>query len=343
MSTSQYQVPILLVIFRRPDTTAVVFNEIRKQRPTHLFIACDGPRETNATDAEKIAETKAIVEQVDWPCKVEKLYRTENLGCGRNMSGAITWFFDQVERGVILEDDCLPTNSFFRFCEEMLEYYKDEEKVLHISGGNFQDGIRRSEASYYFSIYQLCWGWASWRRAWKLYDYNLPGYQEFKNGGGFRYVSDKQPVIKSWEKALDQIHNGTVKSVWSYQWSYTIWKHKGLCVTPARNLVSNIGFGPEATHTTYVDFLADRERFELDWPLVHERKLKSNRKADLYYDIFYKRYKPVTNQERIKAIKEFLHPKKNKYSVRFYQAIKPFMVKYLGWKGSEWHKQARRK
>ena len=332
MSTDQYQVPILLVIFRRPDTTAVVFEELRKLRPTQLFIACDGPRAGNQTDVAKIAETQAIVEKVDWPCEVHTRYRTENYGCGPGMTDAITWFFEHVERGVIMEDDCLATPSFFRFCEEMLERFKDEEKVIHISGVNFQDGVKRSEASYYFSIYQHCWGWASWRRAWKLYDYHMPDYPEFKKSGGFNYVSKKQSVIKSWQKALDDIYHGVVKSVWSYQWSYATWKNKALCITPAVNLVSNIGFGPEATHTTYVDFLADRERFELQWPLVHEKKLKPNREADLYFDIFYKRYTPITAEDRIQRIKEFLHPKKNKYSVRFYQLAKPFMMKYLGWK-----------
>lgn len=327
-----FDVPILLIIFNRPDTTEQVFEAIRKAEPQKLYIACDGPRPGKPTDIENSRAAKEVVSKIDWPCEVKHLYREENLGCGKGPAQAIDWFFAQEEEGIILEDDCIPSPSFFRFCAEMLEKYRHHENIMHINGTNFQDGQQRGEASYYFSAHQHCWGWATWRRAWQRFDYQIADYPIFKKRNGLKYVSPKRQIIEYWTTMLEQVYDNPATDIWDYQWSYAIWNTRSLCITPNKNLISNIGFGPNATHTTWVDFLFNRERFELDFPLVHPGKTKRNKAADLYFNIFYKAYSPLSMDEKIERAKAFLHPKKNPWAIRAYQWLKPFLVKYMGWK-----------
>lgn len=247
--------PVLFIVFNRPDTTQQVFNAIRQAQPRQLFVAADGPRKDRAGEPEKCQQTRDIVKQVDWGCEVKKLFQEENLGCGPGPATAITWFFDNVEEGIILEDDCLPHPDFFPFCEQLLDYYRSNERIMCISGDNFQYGRRRGNASYYFSIYTGMplpnWGWATWRRAWKLYDYEcIP-------------IEDR-------------------KHIWGIQWMISIRNNNGLAILPDVNLVSNIGFGDDATHTTGVWRFANLPTGTLTFPLVHPKKISPNKAADRY-------------------------------------------------------------
>lgn len=188
MSTSIPQeplhTPVLLIIFNRAHTTQQVFDRIRQVKPKKLYVAADGPRPHVGTDAERCAETRRIVEQVDWDCEVKTLFQEQNLGCGVAPSRSISWLFEHEEYGIILEDDCIPSRSFFWFCQELLEKYKYDTRVMHISGNNYLDGWRRdSDYSYYFSDKVNSWGWATWRRAWQLYDFHLGSYPELKQKG----------------------------------------------------------------------------------------------------------------------------------------------------------------
>ena len=173
MSDFQLTTPVAFLIFNRPDTTARVFEAIRQAKPPKLLVVADGPRPDRPDDVEKCKAARAIIDRVDWACEVLTNYSDLNLGCGKRPATGITWVFEQVEEAIIFEDDCLPHPSFFRFCEELLNYYRHDERIMVISGNNFQFGRNRTDDSYYFSRYNHIWGWASWRRAWEYFDYDL--------------------------------------------------------------------------------------------------------------------------------------------------------------------------
>lgn len=252
-----FTTPILLIIFNRPRETEKVFEAIRKIKPLELFIAADGPRKGNESDLGECAQVRRIVDAIDWPCRVETLFQKENLGCGLGVATAINWFFERVKQGIILEDDCVPDQSFFRFCQELLTYYRDNTKVMHISGNNFQYGKRRGRASYYFSSYTHNWGWATWRRAWKVYDFNC-------------------------------VPEEMRQSNWDYQWMMSVRKHKGLAVLPNINLVSNIGFSNDATHTKEYSHYSNLPTRSIEFPLIHPKIIIRNWQADFftYRDLF---------------------------------------------------------
>jgi len=174
----EFNTPILFLVFNRPNTTQRVFNVIRQVKPKQLFVAADGPRRDKGADEEKCEATREIVKQIDWDCEVKTLFREENLGCGKAVSSAITWFFENVEEGIILEDDCLPNLDFFGYCEELLDRYRDNREVMFIGGDNFQKGKKWGDASYYFSAYNHVWGWATWKRTWDIYDFKLDSINE---------------------------------------------------------------------------------------------------------------------------------------------------------------------
>ncbi len=251
-----FNTPILFLVFNRLDTTKQVFAKIREIQPTQLFIGADGAREGKEGEKEKVdAVRKYILENIDWNCEVKTLFREKNLGCGVAPAEAITWFFDNVEQGIILEDDCLPDLSFFGFCEELLNYYKDEERVMHIAGSNFQNGLLIGKVNYFISQYPSGWGWASWASAWKKYDFYLKKMNEdvFNDICNF-YEFDKKEII-FWREMFELVQNGRSLDIWDLQWSFTVFMNHGLSIHPQVNLVSNIGFGIDATHTIQIDSL----------------------------------------------------------------------------------------
>lgn len=240
---------VLFLIFNRPDTTERVFEAIRQAKPKRLYVAADGPRDNKEGEFEKCKKTREIATKVDWDCEVKTLFRDSNLGCGRAVSEAISWFFSHEEMGIILEDDCLPHPSFFSYSEELLIKYKDEDRVMMISGDNFQQGKRRGKGSYYFSEFPHIWGWASWRRAWDKYDFKISDYQKFIEQN---IIEDIFPIDKPlqdfWIENFNRVYNGNFDT-WDYQWVYCILKNGGLSIAPNVNLISNIGFRADATHT----------------------------------------------------------------------------------------------
>lgn len=251
MSNSYFNTPILLIIFNRPETTARVFEAIREIKPKQLFIAADAPRKSNEMDKKMCAEAKEVVGKIDWPCEIKTRFQKENLGCGLGPVTAINWFFEHVEQGVILEDDCVPNQSFFFFCQELLEYYRNNERIMHISGDNFQYGRKRGNTSYYFSEYTHNWGWATWKRAWKYYKFDI--------------IDEKKR-----------------QHIWDKQWLLTVRKRRGLAILPNVNLVSNIGFGGNATHTQKVGPYSNMKAERMVFPLKHPRFIFANVFADYY-------------------------------------------------------------
>ena len=246
------QTAVLFLVFNRPNTTAQVFEAIRQAKPPRLYIAADGPRANREGEAERVAQVREIATAVDWPCEVKTLFQEKNLGCKYAVSGAITWFFEQEEQGIILEDDCLPHPDFFTYCEAVLYRYAEDERVSVITGNNFQNGEKRGDASYYFSKYNHCWGWASWQRAWKHYQGDLPFWPKWTASASWAKHTPDKIERRYWEKIFDRVRAGKIDS-WAYPWTASVWYHGGLTATPNVNLVSNIGFGPNSTHTASVD------------------------------------------------------------------------------------------
>lgn len=273
--------PILFLVFNRPDTTKQVFQRIRDARPPRLYIAADGPRKGREGEGQKCEQVREITTNIDWDCEVKTLFRNENLGCKKSVSGGIDWFFDNEEVGIILEDDCIPNDSFFRFCEVLLSKYKDEENVMSISGNNFQPK-QRTEDSYYFSKYMHCWGWATWRRAWKNFDLEMQDWPKLKNELILADLFSSKHAENYWSNIFDRVYDGKIDS-WAYIWQYSIWKEDGLNILPEKNLVSNIGFGEEATHTKNSNSKsANMFTDELESPLKHPSQIIIQQKADKY-------------------------------------------------------------
>jgi hypothetical protein len=239
--------PVLLLVFNRLETVKLVLNEIRLYQPDQLFIASDGarnnkPQETIIVDAVR----SYVLENIDWNCELKTFFRDENVGCGKGVSGAISWFFQHVEQGIILEDDCVPLNGFFQFCEAMLYQYKHDERVFSINGTNLQAGNKRGEGSYYFSNFPDIWGWATWARAWNNYDLNIAAYQKFKENNKINSILLDDTQRKYW---LDIFDNSYKVDTWDFQWIFTILNNNALCIAPNANLILNIGFNEEGTHT----------------------------------------------------------------------------------------------
>lgn len=235
--------PVAFFIFNRPDVTAKVFAKIAAARPRKLLLVADAPRSAEETDGCRAA--RAVVEKIDWECEVLRNFSEVNLGCRRRVSSGLDWVFSQVEEAIILEDDCLPTPSFFDYCSNLLERYRDDERIMHISGDNFQRGQSRTDASYYFSHYPHIWGWASWRRAWQYYDVTMATWPA--NRALIRGLFANEEEANFWAEKFDRVYAGKIDT-WAHQWTYTCLSQSGLTIAPNVNLVSNIGFGPGATH-----------------------------------------------------------------------------------------------
>ena len=244
--------PVLFLVFNRPEPTRRVFEAIRRAAPGRLYVAADGPRDGVPGERERTEAVRRIVDDIDWPCEVRTLFRERNLGCGRAVSEGIDWFFRHEAQGIILEDDCVPHPDFFPYCQALLERYADDPRVFAVNGVNFQRGRWRGDGSYYFSRYLHVWGWASWRRAWQHYDRSLAFWPAWRDSNAWREQWHDRVERRYWEQAFDAAYRGAVDT-WDYQWFATVRYHQGLIATPNSNLVSNIGFGNDATHTHRTD------------------------------------------------------------------------------------------
>ena len=275
------ETPVAFIIFNRPQTTEAVFAEIARIRPQQLLVIADGPRAGHPDDAEKCSATRSIINRADWGCEVVTHYAETNLGCKRRVSTGLDWVFNQVEEAIVLEDDCLPHPTFFRFCEELLERYRDDRRVMHISGDNFQLGHRRLSASYYFSRYSHGWGWATWRRAWKFYDAEMNLWPDFRDDHRLKDVLGDPGAIASWTRFFQSAYEGKI-STWDIQWLFACWAQNGLSILPNTNLVSNIGQGTDATHTAGKNWFTSLPPASLDLPIQHPRFVVPDTVADRF-------------------------------------------------------------
>lgn len=277
---------VLLITFNRPDTTIRVLERIRDARPRKLYVASDGPRQGRVGEAEKVARTRELVSTVDWPCEVKTLFREHNVGCGRGVSGAIDWFLKAEQEGIILEDDCVADPTFFPFVAELLERYRDDEKVGMIAGSNYQFGRNATPESYYWSRYMHCWGWATWRRSWADFDFEMKDWPAFRDARKLDEVFEgDERAVRYWSKRFDIMLDPVQQKehrvdAWDYQFFFSTLKRGCLNVIPNVNLISNIGFIPESTHTGRRNELAEMPIHPMKFPLVHPVGKVRNARAD---------------------------------------------------------------
>jgi hypothetical protein len=290
--------PIALIIFNRPDRTQEVFEAIRQAKPPKLLVVADGPRPDRPDDIAKCAAARAIIDKVDWDCEVIKNFSDINLGCKIRVATGIDWVFENVEEAIILEDDCIPNPDFFRFCDELLERYRDDERVMHISGNNFWSSKYHQEESYLFSRYTLSWGWATWRRAWQHYDVDMKLWSGMAQQEQQTILEDllgDEHAAKTWIRIFQ---DAIAVNTWDYQWTLTCWLQGGLSILPHVNLVSNVGFDADATHTfsattTSVDCpQLSISTAAMDFPLKHPQLMMRDSQVDRFLQDFSYDYFP---------------------------------------------------
>ncbi|MCE9598452.1 MAG: glycosyltransferase family 2 protein [Spirochaetia bacterium] len=281
MKTNTFDTPIAYIIFNRPEETERSFAVLQELRPSRLFIIADGAR-NKPGEAEQCAQTRAIMDRIDWPCEIKRNFSDQNLGCKNRIASGITWVFEQVEEAIILEDDCIPDLSFFYFCRELLDRYKSDSRVMSIAGVNFQFGNTAIPDSYYFSKFNHIWGWATWRRAWQKYDVTMRDWPSFKVSNTLKEIVQTSKTRGFFNYVFDSLHANKIDT-WDGQWTFAHLANRGLCIIPGVNLVSNIGFGMEATHTkNKLSRYANMATLQLRMPLQHPVNVSSYPPADLY-------------------------------------------------------------
>jgi hypothetical protein len=272
------ELPVTFLIFNRPESTAEVFKAIRKARPQRLLVVADGPRAGVPNDAEGCRLARAQI-KVDWPCRLERNYAEENLGCRERVSSGLDWAFHRLPETAILEDDCVPDPQFFRYCATLLKRYRKDPKVRVVCGSGFDEPWTGS--SYRFSHYPLVWGWASWRRAWEHYDVHLEAWPEFRDADGLRRIFPEDALARRYWKDTFELMYYRKVDTWDYQLTFSLWKNGGLAVIPNGNLVTNVGDGPLATHTKAKGNRALYRPYRgLPWPLLAPKTLALDMAAD---------------------------------------------------------------
>lgn len=274
--------PVLFLLFNRPDTTRKVFEAIKKAKPNKLYIAADGPRLFNNEDIEKVAKAREISTYVDWPCEVKIFFRKENVGIIHAIVEAITWFFKHEVEGIILEDDCVPHQYFFIFCETLLDYYRNDSKIFAISGCNIKN--KYENESYHFSKYFHPWGWATWRRAWDCYENEISFWPKWKDSADWTNIMPSKAERVIFKKIFNY-EQTNIRKNWDYRFMASILKNNGLVARSNLNLISNIGFGKDATHTTNIK---GKDRYptsevEINCNFIHPENIAQDKSKDLLF------------------------------------------------------------
>lgn len=280
MQTDTFQTPVVLIVFNRPRQTRAVFDAIAKIHPSKLLVIADGPRANKAGEEALCSQVREIAQSVDWPCDVLTNFAEKNLGCQERIIGGLNWAFSLVEEAIILEDDCLPDLSFFPFCQELLAKYRGDPRVAAISGTSFVERYLKTEYSYFFSMLGGNWGWATWRSEWQRYDRHLTHWPELRQAGTLSELFDQSKAVAYWTRVFDDMHRNPAGSAWDYQWLYTHLVNNALTIVPSVNLVANIGFGPDATHTSEADSRFSLPSKTMKFPLRHPPSLIPMRSMD---------------------------------------------------------------
>jgi len=264
-----YTVPILVIFWNRPSMLEGLLDVLEPLQPQSLYLACDGPRAGDANNQALVQQCRALIdERVTWPVQLQRRYGDHNQGCRAGVAAAINWFFEQEPEGIVLEDDVWPDPSFFPFMQELLARYRDDSRIGSISSHHFHRQPSGDVSSYRYSIYNHCWGWGSWRRAWQQYDFALSSWPAFRDQGLLAGLGSRR-FQRYWTRILDATAAGQIDT-WDFAWTYSHWKAGMLSCVPDRCLVRNAGFGPDATHTN-AEACPLPEPEAMPFPLQHPR------------------------------------------------------------------------
>lgn len=272
-----FQTPVAIFIFNRPECTKQLVEALAVVRPVNLFVIADGPRSEN--DIELCEQTRAIIDQIDWQCTILKRYAKVNIGCRESIPNGLTWVFDHVDTCIILEDDCIPQPSFFPFCEELLSLYKNDERIMTICGHRSDGPNEYENESYYFSKYPSIWGWATWKEKWAKFDLNMSQWNECKDSNWLRTILPTAKAIDYWSRTFDKMKNGM--NTWDYALVYSCWLHDGISIRSKVNMITNVGFGEDATHTNQPEMKSIyANSVDIKFPLIHPNLICIDKAAD---------------------------------------------------------------
>lgn len=276
-----YRVPVLIIGFNRPDYVKQQMTILRQVKPKYLYISIDAPRENNKRDVQKVAELKALISQeCDWEVELFKNYAETNLGCGPGPVNGIDWFFSKVEEGIILEDDCIPDLSFFRYCEELLEKYRYDSRVMTISGSCYPVERSLNDYSYSFSNFIHIWGWATWKRAWKHFDIEIRDLPENSGQNAINNTLQSSRAVHEWQKRFSSVYGKEKAHIWDYQWMFASWLQGGITIHPKVNMIDNIGFGEDSTHTKNRSKSHVMHSTTMTFPLNHPQRIEVDFEVD---------------------------------------------------------------
>jgi|ERR1035437_3405024 hypothetical protein len=282
-----FDTPILLIIFNRPEKVKILINSLSKIKPSRIYISADGPRKNIFGDEEKCNLAREAAKSIPWPCEIKTNFYQHNIGVAGGMEAAMSWFFSNVEEGIVLEDDCIPNDDCLPFIRSLLIKYRNDPRVMIVCGNNLQDGIQRGHASYYFSNYHT-WGYAMWKRTWNVFDAKLNGLDEFIKKRKIDSILEDPVQKKYWISFFKKIRSGKFNFT-ETRLKFSVWNAGGVCIIPNVNLIKNIGFDNDSTHT----FSVDKEKLSLETgelkKIIHPDTMKINYEADDYY--FYKKLK----------------------------------------------------
>ena len=270
-------IPIVLIIYHRPDLIKNLVNALRSVKPKNIYVVADGPKAPQ--DKAACDSARGMIKEIDWPCQIHKIYAKKNMGLRKRVVSGLDTVFKKEKWAIILEDDLIIDPSFFRFCDQLLKKYEKNDQIISISGNNFQFGKNEIKESYYFSRYVHSWGWATWKRAWDLYDDHLTDWTKLRHNNWLNTILSSRVLALYWTMIFDMVSAGQVDS-WAYRWTYSAFKNTKLTIIPDRNLVSNIGYGTKATHTTRKSRVMGMETSKMIFPLKHPRRVQRNINAD---------------------------------------------------------------
>jgi hypothetical protein len=279
------EVPVALIVFNRPDVTKQLINALRANKPKKIFVIADGPRVNRPGEVEKCSDTRAALALIDWPCEIETNFSDDNLGCKRRVVSGLDWVFSKTDKAIILEDDCIPSPDFVPYCENLLELYKDSDEIGIISGSTLDSEVFDSPSSYFLSNYPRVWGWATWARTWRLYDAQIEEWPTLKKSSFLEPFVSTRSGRRYWRSAFDGVHLQKIDT-WDYQLAFSLWKNGLKTAAPNKNLICNVGFGPEATHTlNALSVASGLKTFNLEFPLKHPKKIAVDFQRDNYMEI----------------------------------------------------------
>jgi len=276
--------PVVIFVFNRPHVVDKLLTALAEVRPKTIFVVSDGPRLDRPDEASKVAECRWLFEVcISWPCEIRTNYSESNMGCRTRVVSGLNWVFSQVDRAIILEDDCIPSPTFFPFCQELLERYAVDSRIMSISGSNHvPERMAPRTESYYFARYHHCWGWATWARAWRHYDDSFLCWEKVRNTPLLRELLGSWRASIYWRRIFDLVHSGRINS-WAYRWQLCCWLQSGYSIIPKVNLISNEGTGDDALHTRRYSF-AHAKRGEIAFPLIHPAHCIRTEQHDRYIE-----------------------------------------------------------